>query len=50
MCITVHYGFTYLCMQCFMCQSIFKDKNQNKLFENKTKKLLWNMNSAKYEM
>ncbi|KRY64188.1 hypothetical protein T4B_2591 [Trichinella pseudospiralis] len=26
MCITVHYGFTYLCMQCFMCQSIFKDE------------------------
>ncbi|KRY62557.1 hypothetical protein T4A_3241 [Trichinella pseudospiralis] len=45
-------------MQCFMCQSIFKDKvkikeskdNQNKLFENKTKKLLWNVNNAKYEM
>ncbi|KRY62993.1 hypothetical protein T4A_4065 [Trichinella pseudospiralis] len=22
MCITVHYGFTYLCMQCFMCQKM----------------------------
>ncbi|KRY64745.1 hypothetical protein T4D_17186 [Trichinella pseudospiralis] len=26
MCITVHYGFTYLCMQCFMCQ---KGKNKS---------------------
>ncbi|KRY63152.1 hypothetical protein T4D_8602 [Trichinella pseudospiralis] len=31
--ITVHYEFTYFCMQRFMCQSIFKERKNKNLNE-----------------